>query len=118
VAELDGRILLKPGTIERAKKQLRELSGRTHRLLTGLAVFQPSTGRLETVLDIHQMALRDLTDEEISTFVESENPVDCAGAYKVEGLGIALFESMSGDDYTGIIGLPLTKLVGLLKRFD
>jgi septum formation protein len=75
------------------------------------------------------MTLRNLTDEEISKFVESEKPIDCAGAYKVEGLGIALFESveglgialfesMSGDDYTGIIGLPLTKLVGLLKRFD
>ena len=118
VAELDGRILLKPGSIEKAKAQLKELSGRTHRLLTGLAVLQPSTGRLETALDVHHMTLRDLTDEEISRFVESEKPLDCAGAYKVEGPGIALFESMSGDDYTGIIGLPLTKLVGLLKRFD
>ena len=118
VAELDGRILLKPGTIERAKAQLKELSGKTHRLLTGLAVFQPATARLETALDVHKMTLRKLTDEEIDTFVESEKPVDCAGAYKVEGPGIALFESMSGDDYTGIIGLPLTKLVGLLKRFD
>ena len=117
VAELEGRILLKPGSIERAKTQLRELSGRTHRLLTGLAVFQPATKRLETVLDIHQMTLRDLTDEEIAEFVEAEKPVDCAGAYKVEGPGIALFESMRGDDYTGIIGLPLTKLAGLLKRF-
>ena len=118
VAELDGRILLKPGGIQRAKRQLRELSGRTHRLLTGLAVFQPSSGRLETILDVHHMTLRDLTDDEISAFVESEKPINCAGAYKVEGPGIALFESMTGDDYTGIIGLPLTKLVGLLKRFD
>jgi septum formation protein len=117
-AELDGRLLLKPGSIERAKAQLRELSGRTHRLLTGLAVFQPATDRLETALDVHHMTLRDLTDEEISAFVESEKPVDCAGAYKVEGPGIALFKSLSGDDYTGIIGLPLTRLVGLLKRFD
>jgi septum formation protein len=118
VADLDGRILLKPGSIDRAKAQLKELSGRTHRLLTGVAVYQPHTSHLETVLDTHHMTLRDLTDEEISKFVESEKPIDCAGAYKVEGLGIALFESMSGDDYTGIIGLPLTKLVGLLKRFD
>ena len=64
------------------------------------------------------MTLRELTAEEIDAFVESEKPIDCAGAYKVEGPGIALFESLSGDDYTGIIGLPLTKLVGLLKRFD
>ena len=118
VAELDGRILLKPGSIERAKAQLKELSGRTHRLLTGLAVFQPAASRLETALDVHRMTLRELTAEEIDAFVESEKPIDCAGAYKVEGPGIALFESLSGDDYTGIIGLPLTKLVGLLKRFD
>ena len=117
VAELDGRILLKPGTIERAKTQLKELSGRTHRLLTGLVVFQPATSRQEAALDIHHMTLRELKDYEIDAFMESEKPIDCAGAYKVEGPGIALFESMSGDDYTGIIGLPLTKLAGLLKRF-
>lgn len=118
VAELDGRILLKPGSIKRAKAQLKELSGRTHRLLTGLVVYQSDGERLESALDIHYMTLWDLTDEEIDEFVELEKPVDCAGAYKVEGPGIALFKSMTGDDYTGIIGLPLTKLVGLLKRFD
>lgn len=117
VAELDGRILLKPGTIERAQAQLKDLSGKTHRLLTGLAVFEPATARLETVLDVHHMTLRELKDDEIAAFVEAEKPVDCAGAYKVEGPGIGLFESMRGDDYTGIIGLPLTKLVMLLKRF-
>ena len=118
VAEVDGRILLKPGTVERAKAQLKELSGRTHRLLTGLAVFEPATSHLETALDVHRMTLRELKDEEIDAFVESEKPVDCAGAYKVEGPGIGLFESMQGEDYTGIIGLPLTKLVRLLKRFE
>ncbi len=118
VAELEGRILLKPGTVERARAQLKELSGRTHRLLTGLAVFEPPTGRVETALDVHEMTMRDLGDEEIDAFVRSQNPVDCAGAYKVEGPGIGLFESMRGEDYTGIIGLPLTKLVGLLRRFD
>jgi septum formation protein len=118
VVEMDGRILLKPGSIEAAKNQLRELSGRTHRLLTGLVVYQPAGERLESALDVHHMTLWDLTDEEIDEFVELEKPVDCAGAYKVEGPGIALFKSMSGDDYTGIIGLPLTKLVGILKRFD
>jgi septum formation protein len=118
VVELDGRILFKPGTIERAKSQLTELSGRTHRLLTGLVVFEPASERLETTLDIHHMTLWDLSAEEIDEFVELEKPIDCAGAYKVEGPGIALFKSMTGDDYTGIIGLPLTKLVALLKRFD
>jgi septum formation protein len=118
VAELDGHILLKPGNLERAQAQLKELSGRTHRLLTGLAVFEPATSRLETALDVHHMTMRELTDEEIDAFIESEQPVDCAGAYKVEGPGITLFESMQGEDYTGIIGLPLTKLVRLLQRLD
>jgi septum formation protein len=118
VAELEGRILLKPGTVERARAQLKELSGRTHRLLTGLAVFEPPTRRVETALDVHEMTMRDLTDEEIEAFVRSQDPVDCVGAYKVEGPGVGLFESMRGEDYTGIIGLPLTKLVGLLRRFD
>jgi septum formation protein len=118
LAELDGSILLKPGTLERARAQLKELSGRTHRLLTGLAVFEPATSRLQTALDVHHMTMRKLNDEEIDAFVESEKPVDCAGAYKVEGPGIGLFESMRGEDYTGIIGLPLTKLGDLLRRFD
>jgi septum formation protein len=80
-------------------------------------VFQPSAGRLERALDVQRMTMRALLPEQIAAYVEREQPLDCAGAYKVEGLGIALFSSMSGDDYTGIIGLPLTRLLDLLERF-
>jgi septum formation protein len=117
VAEMDGRILLKPGSVERACAQLAELAGRSHRLITGLVVFQPSADRLERALDVQRMTMRALLPEQIAAYVERERPLDCAGAYKVEGLGIALFSSMSGDDYTGIIGLPLTRLLDLLERF-
>jgi septum formation protein len=117
VASLDGEILFKPGTGERAKEQLTRLAGKTHQLFTGLAVLDPATSRLETTLDVHHMTIRALTPNQIDAYVELDDPVDCAGAYKVEGRGIALFESMRGEDFSGIIGLPLTKLVTLLKRF-
>jgi len=117
VAELEGEILLKPGTEARAREQLARLAGRTHRLLTGLAVHEPATGRTEQVLDVHEMCLRPLTGEQIADYVARERPLDCAGAYKIEGVGIALFEALRGEDYTAIIGLPLTRLVGLLGLF-
>jgi septum formation protein len=117
VAEADGRVLLKPGTAERAQAQLANLAGRTHRLFTGLVLLEASTGRLERRLDVHHMTMRALDAAEIAAYVEREQPIDCAGAYKIEGRGIALFAAMTGDDYTGIIGLPLTKLVDLLRRF-
>lgn len=117
VAEADGQVLHKPGSAEQARQQLAALAGRTHRLLTGVAVFEPSSGRLERALDVHRMTMRPLSAAQIATYVQREQPIDCAGAYKVEGLGIALFAAMSGDDYTGIIGLPLTTTLDLLGRF-
>ena len=117
VAELSGRILLKPGTARRAREQLAELSGRTHRLLTAVAVFEPRTGRLERALDIHEMTVRPLSSEQIAAYVDRDRPLDCAGSYRIEGSGVALFSAMKGSDYTGIIGLPLTRVVDLLLRF-
>jgi septum formation protein len=117
LAELEGQILLKPGTAARARKQLARLAGRTHRLLTGLVVLEPRSGRVERDLDLHRMTLRPLSDRQIAAYVAQESPLDCAGSYKVEGPGVALFAAMEGQDYTGIIGLPLTRLVTLLLRF-
>ena len=117
VAELDGQILGKPGTAHRAVEQLRALSGRTHRLLTGVALVDAATGRCESCLDVQHMTMRPLGREQLEAYVRQDQPLDCAGAYKVEGPGIALFSSMKGEDYTGIIGLPLTRVVGLLERF-
>lgn len=117
VAEIDGRVLGKPGTEEKAKAQLGLLSGTTHRLLTAVAVHHPASGRTEQLLDVHTLAMRRLGAPEIAEYVRRDLPLDCAGSYRVESLGIALFERISGDDFTAVIGLPLTKLVALLGRF-
>lgn len=117
VAELDGTVLLKPGTVEGAVAQLARLAGRTHRLLTGVAVHDPRAGRTEAALDVHRMTMRPLAEPQLRAYVERDHPVDCAGAYKVEAAGIALFEALEGRDFTAIVGLPLTLVVTLLGRF-
>lgn len=117
VAELDGERLFKPETPERAVAQLARLAGRTHRLITGLVVFEPETRRAEQALDVQRMTMRPLPRAALAAYVRREKPLDCAGSYKVEGLGVALFSRMEGEDYTGIMGLPLTKLSALLARF-
>lgn len=113
-AELDGEILGKPGTPERAVEQLMRLAGRTHRLLTAVALYDARAGTTATALTTHEMTMRPLSRVEAEAYVRSDDPVDCAGSYKVESLGIALFERMRGDDHTGIVGLPLTAVVSLL----
>jgi septum formation protein len=115
VAEIDGEILGKPGTPERAVEQLSRLAGREHGLLTGVAVSCGS--RIETALDVHRLRMRALDPESIEVYVRRDAPLDCAGSYRVESLGIALFETLRGDDFTAIIGLPLTEVVTLLARF-
>ncbi|OGQ90446.1 MAG: septum formation protein Maf [Deltaproteobacteria bacterium RIFOXYA12_FULL_58_15] len=118
VGEVDGEILTKPNTVERAVRQLEKLAGREHRLLTGLVVLDTASGKLEYELDVQVLRMRELSSAQIRAYVLRDNPVDCAGSYRIEGPGIALFESMHGDDYTGIIGLPLTRVVSMLTRFE
>lgn len=113
-AEVDGQLLGKPGTRERAVDQLARLSGRTHRLLTGVALHDARTGTTRTELTVHRMTMRTFTQEEARRYVERDEPTDCAGAYRVEALGISLFESMAGDDCSAIVGLPLLSVVRLL----
>lgn len=115
VAEIDGVILTKPRTKERACAQLTQLSGRTHRLLTGLAV---SDGKqVQRRLDVHVLTMRVLSERAIARYVEHDLPLDCAGAYKIEAAGIALFSSIVGADPQAIIGLPLIALVDVLQYF-
>lgn len=117
MGELDGARLGKPHTFEAACAQLGRMAGRTHRLHTAVAVHHGATGRVETALDTHTMVMRALTPDEIARYVKADDPIDCAGSYRVESLGIALFERVTGDDFTAVIGLPLTKTVSLLARF-
>ena len=117
IAEVDGERLHKPGTEEAARAQLRRLAGRSHRLVTAVAVLRAADGRVETAVDVHELTMRPLSDAAIERYVARDRPLDCAGAYRIESLGIALFERTSGHDFTAIIGLPLTVLVTLLGRF-
>ena len=109
-------ILLKPGTAEAAHAQLRALAGQTHRLFTAVALVDARTGAVDEMLDVHEMTMWPLADDEIARYVARDQPLDCAGSYRVEAGGVALFSSMRGDDWTGIVGLPLTKVVALLRR--
>lgn len=115
IPEVDGRILTKPGTRDAAIAQLRALAGRTHRLLTAVAVCDGS--RTESRLVVHRMAMRPLTETQIVAYVDRDQPFDCAGAYKVEAAGALLFETMEGPDHTAIVGLPLTETAALLAMF-
>ena len=114
--DLDGEVLGKPGTEERAVAQLMRLSGRTHRLLTAVAVHDAARRMTEQALDVHEVEMRRFGEREARAYVAREQPLDCAGSLKVEGLGVALLERLTGDDFTAVIGLPLTRVVSLLAR--
>ncbi len=113
IAVCDDVILGKPGNIDTACEQLRMLSARTVTFLTGLALLSAHAERFEIIP--FQVCFRGLSDAEIRTYVEAELPLDCAGSFKSEGLGISLFERMAGDDPTALIGLPLIRLSQWLK---
>jgi len=114
VAFLDGEVLGKPGTPERARAQLAKMAGRTHELITGTALLDGRTGAVHTALEVHRMTMRPLTAAQIAAYVARESPLDAAGSYYIESLGIALFERVQGEDFTAIVGLPLSQVVGLL----
>ena len=109
----DGQILGKPGTAEAATAQLSAMSGRPHQLITALAVIHD--GRLYAETNVTTLALRSLTLDEIRRYVEAERPIDCAGSYKIEGRGIALFEAITSSDQTAIIGVPMIALTTILR---
>ncbi|MEY6433517.1 Maf family protein [Thioalkalicoccus limnaeus] len=114
VACVEDQILGKPGGHEQAIAQLERLSGRTVEFLTGLCVISGADGPARCVCEPFRVRFRRLTRAQITAYVERERPYDCAGSFKSEGLGIALFERLSGDDPTALIGLPLIRLVELL----
>lgn len=112
-----GRAVGKPGSKEAAISQLKQMAGRTHCFHTGLALFDGLTQSHIADYSTFAVTLRHLTDEQIVNYVEREQPWECAGSFKIEGLGIALMEKMAGDDYNSLIGLPLIKLVTMLSQF-
>lgn len=114
VPALDDVLLTKPGDLAGCKRQLTELAGRTHRLVTAVALRHPD-GRVTEALDVHLMTMRALSPLEIVRYVDAERPTDCAGSYKIEGLGVALFDRVDGADATAIIGMPLMAVARLLR---
>lgn len=106
----------KPGNVQTACEQLRLVSGQSVEFLTGLTL--TSTDRQLFEIIPFRVFFRHLTDQEIRTYVELEQPLDCAGSFKSEGLGISLFERMQGDDPTALIGLPLIRLSQWLKPLE
>lgn len=115
VADCDGVILGKPGTADRARQQLQAASGRTVTFWTALALINAATGRTQAAVIRCDVEFRILTDEEIARYVAIEAPLDCAGSFKAEGLGIVLFRRLLTDDPTSLIGLPLIALCAMLR---
>ncbi|MFC3653885.1 Maf family protein [Dyella humi] len=116
VAELDGLLLEKPGSVERAHAQLSAGSGRAVSFHTALCVFDTRSGQQHTHLDLTRVHFRPLQPDEITRYIEHEQPLDCAGSFKCEGLGISLFERIENSDPTALIGLPLIALAQLLRE--
>ncbi|SOS33147.1 Maf-like protein [Pseudomonas syringae group genomosp. 3] len=116
VAVLDGQILGKPHTFERAREQLTAASGSRVTFLTGLALLNSSTGECQVDCVPFTVHMRELDQASIERYLRTEEPYDCAGSFKAEGLGVSLFRSTEGADATSLIGLPLIRLVDMLIK--
>ena len=116
VADLNGEPLGKPGNHDRAVAQLRRMSGQTVMFQTALAVVCLETGFEALDLAAVRVKFRPLSDEAIEQYLRTEQPYDCAGSAKSEGLGIALLESIDNDDPTALVRLPLIRTCRLLRR--
>ena len=115
VADLDGEPLGKPGDHARAVAQLRRMRGHTLVFQTALAVVCEATGFAQQDLAPVRVTFRDLGDDAIEQYLRAEQPYDCAGSAKSEGLGIALLERIDSDDPTALVGLPLIRTCRLLR---
>lgn len=113
VIALGDRVFGKPGSPEAAVDQLMAMQGRTHELIAAVCLVRPD-GEFDVATVTYEMAMRPLRRQEAQEYVAHDNPVDCAGSYKIEARGIALFEAARGDDPTAIEGLPLTRVYALL----
>lgn len=116
VAVVGDEILGKPGTTTRACAQLAQLSGKRVTFLTGLCLYNAASATRQVSVVETPVSFRTLAPDEIANYVDREQPLDCAGAFKSEGLGIALFEHIGGPDPNALIGLPLIELCTMLDR--
>ncbi|AHL74839.1 septum formation inhibitor Maf [Stutzerimonas stutzeri] len=116
VAVLEQSILGKPYAFERARLQLQACSGKSVQFLTALALLDSRTGSTQVDCVSFTVHFRDLDDLQIERYLHAEQPYDCAGSFKAEGLGISLFRATEGSDVTSLIGLPLIRLVDMLNN--
>jgi septum formation protein len=114
IVVVEGRILNKPADLDEARGMLRTLAGRTHEVMTGLAVTDTATGSAADAVEVTRVTFRDLSAPEIDRFVDAVRPLDRAGAYTVEGPGSLLVARYEGC-YTNVLGLPLVGLDELLR---
>ncbi len=115
VADLQGQALGKPGTHARALEQLRRMSGQTLIFQTAVAVVCRATGFSQRDIAPVRVVFRHLSDAAIEAYLHAEQPYDCAGSAKSEGLGIALLEAIDSDDPTALVGLPLIRTCRMLR---
>lgn len=116
-ATLDGEIIGKPGDHENAVQQLQKASGRTVTFYTSLCVMNAATNQYEETVEPFYVYFRELSDNQIENYLKKEEPYNCAGSFKSEGLGIALFDRLEGNDPNTLIGLPLIQLIKMLEKF-
>jgi len=115
VCVIDGQIIGKPLNRENAVQQLSRQSGKAIQFYTGLALHNTETNITDVKLDTFTVHFRQLTQQQINRYVEKEEPYYCAGSFKSEGLGIALFEKLEGKDPNTLVGLPLIDLIDMLE---
>jgi MAF protein len=115
-AVLDGEILTKSGNFENAVEQLQKASGKRIVFQTGLCLLNTTTGHSQSACVPYTVVFKTLTQDMIEHYLKKEQPYNCAGSFKSEGLGIALFEKFEGEDPNALIGLPLIKLIEMLEN--
>lgn len=116
VACIDRQILRKPLNKQTNFEQLKSCQGKTAFFHTGLCLLNTSTGKTQSCVESYQTQFRTLSDTQLINYIEKEQAYDCAGGFKMEGLGIALFDKIQGDDPNILIGLPLIRLISMLSN--
>jgi MAF protein len=115
-AALNGKPLSKPGNFDNAFKQLKAASGQRIEFLTGLCLYNTLTKKIHMACVPYSVVFKQLSEDTIKRYLKKEEPYNCAGSFKSEGLGVILFEKFEGDDPSALIGLPLIKLIDFLER--
>ena len=116
VCILNQQIVGKPHTTEKAVEQLMAASGKRVTFYTGLTLLNSASGTCQTCCEVFNVDFRQLTEQEIRNYVQKEQPLQCAGSFKSEGLGITLFDQLSGKDPNTLVGLPLITLCEMLRN--